>query len=66
MITDSKTQNRLYADTDTVLFSLENKKEAVERMTDILKETPEYLQMMNHVPACKLVGARTLPPFTHP
>lgn len=51
MITDSKTQNRLYADTDTVLFSLENKKEAVERMTNILKETPEYLQMMNHIPA---------------
>ena len=51
MITDSRTQNRLYADTDTVLFSLENRKEATDRMMEILKDTPEYLQVMNHVPS---------------
>lgn len=51
MITDSRTQNRLYADTDTVLFSLENRKEATDRMMEILKDTPECLQMMNHVPS---------------
>lgn len=51
MITNSRTQNRLYADTDTVLFSLENRKEATDRMMEILKDTPECLQMMNHVPS---------------
>lgn len=51
MITDSKTQNRLYADTDTVLFSLESRKAATDRMMEILKDTPEFLQVMNHVPA---------------
>lgn len=51
MITDPKTQNRLYADTDTVLFSPENGKEAADRMMEILKDTPEYLQVMNHIPA---------------
>lgn len=51
MITDSRTQKRLYADTDTVLFSLENRKEATDRMMEILKDTPEYLQVMNHVPS---------------
>lgn len=51
MITDSRTQNRLYADTDTVLFSLENRREATGRMMEILKDTPEYLQVMNHIPS---------------
>ncbi len=51
MITDSRTQNRLYADTDTVLFSLENRKEATDRMMEILKDTPECLQVMNHIPS---------------
>ena len=44
MITDQKTQNRLHADTGTELFSIRQRKEAVTRMLDILKETPEYLQ----------------------
>ena len=51
MITDQKTQNRLHADTGTALFSIRKRKEAVTRMLDILKETPEYLQVMNHIPA---------------
>lgn len=51
MITDQKTQNRLHADTGTELFSIRQRKEAVTRMLDILKETPEYLQVMNHIPA---------------
>ena len=50
MITDQKTQNRLHADTGTELFSIRQRKEAVTRMLDILKETPEYLQVMNHIP----------------
>ena len=45
MITDQKTQNRLHADTGTALFSIRKRKEAVTRMLDILKETPEYLQL---------------------
>ena len=51
LITDQKTQNRLHADTGTALFSIRKRKEAVTRMLDILKETPEYLQVMNHIPA---------------
>ena len=51
MITDQKTQNRLHADTGTELFSIRQRKEAVTRMLDILKETPECLQVMNHIPA---------------
>lgn len=51
MITDQKTQNRLHAETGTELFSIRQRKEAVIRMLDILKETPEYLQVMNHIPA---------------
>ena len=51
MITDQKTQNRLHAETGTELFSIRQRKEAVTRMLDILKETPEYLQVMNHIPA---------------
>ena len=48
MITDQKTQNKLHAETGTELFSIRQRKEAVTRMLDILKETPEYLQVMNH------------------
>ncbi len=51
MITDQKTQNRLHAETGTELFSIRQRKEAVTRMLDILKETPECLQVMNHIPA---------------
>lgn len=50
MITDEKTQNKLYADTDTVLFTLDNKPEAVHRMMDIIGDTPEYLQLKNCLP----------------
>lgn len=50
MITDEKTQNRLHADTGTGLFTIRQRKEAVTKMLDILKETPEYLQVMNHIP----------------
>ena len=50
MITDQKTQNKLHAETGTELFSIRQRKEAVTRMLDILKETPEYLQVMNHIP----------------
>ena len=42
MITDQKTQNRLHADTGMELFSIRQRKEAVTRMLDILKETPEH------------------------
>lgn len=50
MITDEKTRNKLYADTDTVLFTLDNKPEAVHKMMDIIRDTPEYLQLMNYLP----------------
>lgn len=50
MITDEKTQNKLYADTDTVLFTLDDKPEAVHRMMDIIGDAPEYLQLMNCLP----------------
>ena len=50
MITDEKTLNKLYADTDTVLFTLEDKPEAVHKMMEIIRDTPEYLQLMNHLP----------------
>ena len=43
MITDQKKQNRLHADTGTELFAIRQRKEAVTRMLDILKETPEYM-----------------------
>lgn len=50
MITDQKTQNRLHADTGTELFSIRQRKEAVTRMLDILKETPEYLPIYRLMP----------------
>lgn len=50
MITDEKTQNKLYADTDTVLFTLDNKPEAVRKIMEIIGDTPEYLQLINYLP----------------
>lgn len=50
MITDEKTQNKLYADTGTVLFTLDNKPEAVHRIMDIIVDTPEYLQLKDCLP----------------
>ncbi len=53
MITDQKTQNRLHATRGNVLnlFSIRQRKEAVKAdASDILKERPEYLQVMNHIP----------------
>lgn len=50
MITDQKTQNRLHAETGTELFSIRQRKEAVTRMLDILKETPEYRKrLLNYI-----------------
>lgn len=50
MITDEKTLNKLYADTGTVLFTLEDKPEAVRKMMEIIRDTPEYLQLTNCLP----------------
>lgn len=50
MITDEKTQNKLYADTEKVLFTMDNKAEAVHKMMEIIRDTPEYLQLMNCLP----------------
>lgn len=51
MITDEKTQNKLYADTETTLFRLENKPEAIFRMMEIIRDTPEYLQLTHLLPS---------------
>lgn len=51
MITDEKTQNKLYADTETTLFRLEDKPEAVSRIMEIIRDTPEYLQLVNLLPS---------------
>lgn len=50
MITDERTLNKLYADTETVLFTLEDKPEAVRKIMEIISDTPEYLQLMNYLP----------------
>lgn len=50
MITDKRTLNKLYADTEKVLFTLEDKPEAVRKMMEIIGDTPEYLQLMNSLP----------------
>ena len=50
MITDERTQNKLYADTETTLFRLENKPEAVSRIMEIIRDTPEYVQLMHSLP----------------
>lgn len=50
MITDEKTQNKLYADTEATLFTLDDKPEAVSRMMGIIQDTPEYLQLMHQLP----------------
>ena len=49
MITDEKTQNKLYADTEDVLFTMDNKAEAIHKMFEIIKDTPEYLQLLNRL-----------------
>ena len=51
MITDEKTLNRLYADTETTLFRLEDKPEAVSRIMEIIRDTPEYMQLMHLLPS---------------
>lgn len=51
MITDERTQNKLYADTETTLFRLENKPEAVFRIMEIIRDTPEYMQLMHLLPS---------------
>lgn len=51
MITDEKTQNKLYADTEDVLFTMDDKADAVHKMLEIVRDTPEYLQIMNCLPA---------------
>ena len=60
MITDQKTQNRLHADTGTALFSIRKRKEAVTRMLDILKETPEYRKFP--ILGCPLLDGRQQAP----
>lgn len=50
MITDEKTQNKLYADTEDVLFTMDDKADAVHKMLEIIRDTPEYLQIMNCLP----------------
>lgn len=51
MITDEKTRNKLYADTETTLFRLEDKPEAVSRIMEIIRDTPEYLQLAHLLPS---------------
>lgn len=51
MITDEKTQNKLYADTEDVLFTMDDKADAVHKILEIIRDTPEYLQIMNCLPA---------------
>lgn len=51
MIADEKTLNKLYADTGTVLFTLDDKPEAARKMMEAIKDTPEYLQLMNLLPS---------------
>ena len=50
MITDERTLNKLYADMETVLFTLEDKPETVRKIMEIISDTPEYLQLMNYLP----------------
>lgn len=50
MFVDEKTLNKLYADTEKVLFTLEDKPEAVRKMMEIISDTLEYLQLINHLP----------------
>lgn len=50
MFVDEKTLNKLYADTEKVLFTLEDKPEALRKMMEIISDTPEYLQLMNSLP----------------
>ncbi len=51
MITDERTRNRLYADTETTLFTLEDKPEAILRIMEIIRDTPEYVQLSPLLPA---------------
>ena len=51
MITDEKTQNKLYADTEDVLFTMDDNPKAVHKILEIIRDTPEYLQIMNCLPA---------------
>lgn len=51
MITDEKTLNRLHADVNEGLFTLENKSDAVFRILNIIRDTPQYLQLMPFLPA---------------
>ena len=51
MITDEKTRNKLYADTGTTLFRLEDKPEAIFRIMEIIRDTPEYMQLMHLLPS---------------
>ena len=50
MITDERTRNRLYADTETTLFTLEDKSGAILRIMEIIRDTPEYVQLMHSLP----------------
>lgn len=51
MITDERTRNRLYADTETTLFTLEDKPGAILRIMEIIRDTPEYVQLSPLLPA---------------
>lgn len=51
MITDEKTLNRLHADVNEGLFTLENTANAVFRILEIVRDTPEYLQLIPTLPA---------------
>ena len=51
MITDERTRNRLYADTETTLFTLEDKPGAILRIMEIIRDTPEYGQLSPLLPA---------------
>lgn len=51
MFIDEKTRKRLYADTGKVLFTLDDKPQAVRKMMEIIRDTPEYLQLANNFPA---------------
>lgn len=51
MIVNKKTEERLYADVNRTMFTLENKAEAISRILDIIRETPEYPQLLPLLPS---------------
>lgn len=51
MIVNKKTEEKLYADVNRTMFTLEDKAEAISRILDIIRETPEYPQLLPLLPS---------------